>query len=491
MCALKAASALQLPNNPLHFPSSSSRSSARSDSSREVDEEEYDEPSSPFFMSPMTVHVMAAVPRRSARLVEPVTKTTPMSKLKAFFDDVINVTALRPDGIEEPSTTPIRRPRVIYVKDYPTLAASSSVWYPALLASVRQRRQGPISRPSSPVLNPTVIVFGVSPSYVVPEAPPRAPPPSLQFMSSSSRSPANASASSSAAAKLQNEYGEDAHSEKAREKRTQRRLRRWARGSSEDLPRLFSAGEESSEGDDPKGRPNVVVLGQEGFSGLPPFLGSAFSRALAGRSHGSPEADNRLGFFRTVLVCPTLRNIPQERDVRMARRREINQLVMRMGVAQVGGELGELEDIPEVVKEPSEGDEQDKTRLQLWEHWGDTVEVWPNVQRIADRAVGSVMAASQAYLPTNRSLEPTHVPWSAVFDAWAADRSTQDMWKNLFTFPPSGRLPRENEEGERTGADEEADVDEIIEKLRRNPDLEEHEQRLLGCIVDTGASCGF
>ncbi|PIL24102.1 transporter [Ganoderma sinense ZZ0214-1] len=437
-------------------------------------------------MSPMTVHVMAAVPRRPTRLVEPAAKVTPMSKLKAFFDDVINVSAPRADEVEESSTAPIRRPRIIYVKDYPTLAASSSVWYPALLASVRQRRQGPISRPSSPVLNPTVIVFGVSPSYVVPEAPPH-PPPNVQLMSSSARSPASASASASASAKLQNEYGEDVSSEKAREKRTQRRLRRWARGNSDDLPRLFSASEESSEGNDPKGRPNVVVLGQEGFSGLPPFLGSAFSRALAGRNHGSPESDSRLGFFRTVLVCPTLRNIPQERDVRMARRREINQLVMRMGVAQVGGELGELEEVPDAVEELSEGDEQDKTRLQLWEHWGDTVEVWPNVQRIADRAVGSVMAASQAYLPTNRSLEPTLVPWSAVFDAWAADRSTQDMWKNLFTFPPSGKLPRENEEGERTGADEEADVDEIIEKLRRNPDLEEHEQRLLGCIVDTAS----
>ncbi|TBU35857.1 AAA-domain-containing protein [Dichomitus squalens] len=482
----KAASALQLPNNPLQFSSSLSRGPLRSDSSREAEEDD-EEPSSPFFVSPMTVHVMATVPRRSSRLLEPAARATPMSKTKTFFDDVINVSAPRPVEADESSSTPVRRPRLIYIKDYPTLAASSSVWYPALLAAVRQRRQGPMLRPSSPVLNPTVIVFGISPSFVVPETPSHAPPPSLQMMSSSPRSPATAPAASSAAAKLQNEYGEDASSEKAREKRTQRRLKRWARGSSEDLPRLFSASEESTEGEDSKGRPNVVVLGQEGFSGLPPLLGSAFSRVLAGRNHGSPESDNRLGFFRTILVCPTLRNIPQERDVRVARRREINQLVMRMGVAQVGGVLGELEEIPEVAEEPSEGGEQDKTRLQLWEHWGDTVEVWPNVQRVADRAVGSVMAASQAYLPTNRSLDPTPIPWSAVFDAWAADRSTQDMWKNLFTFQPSGKLPRESEEGERTGADEEADVDEIIEKLRRNPDLEEHEQRLLGCIVDTAS----
>ena len=170
----------------------------------------------------------------------------------------------------------------------------------------------------------------------------------------------------------------------------------------------------------------------------------------------------------------------------MARRREINELVMRMGVAQVGGVLSELDDVAEGAEEASEGGEHDKARAQLWEHWGRTVEVWPNVQRVADRAVGSVVASSRAYLPSNRSLDPTHVPWSAVFDAWAADRSTQDLWKTLFTTPPSGKLPRENEEEERAEVEDEADVDEIIEKLRRNPDLDEHEQRLLGCIVDTG-----
>ena len=39
---------------------------------------------------------------------------------------------------------------------------------------------------------------------------------------------------------------------------------------------------------------------------------------------------------------------------------------------------------------------------------------------------------------------------------------------------------------EERGEPEEPDVDEIIEKLRRSQDLDEHEQRLLGCIVDTG-----
>ncbi|RPD66259.1 AAA-domain-containing protein [Lentinus tigrinus ALCF2SS1-7] len=480
----KAASALQLPHNPLHFPSSSSRDTHRPMNGRDGEEED-EEPPQPFFMSPI-VHVMTATPRRTTR-IEAAPRSTPMIKLKSFFDEVINISPPRPQaGIaEELPPIPLRRPRIIYIKDYPTLAPSSSVWYPALLAAVRQRRQGALTRTTSPVANPTAIVFGISPSFMVPEGASRAPSPSMQGNNlTSSRS---IGSSGSTALKSQNEYGEDSSSEKAREKRIQRRLKRWARGNAEDLPRLFAASEESTEGDGSTGRPNVVVLGQEGFSGLSPFLGSAFSRALAGRSYGSPGSDNRLGFYRTSLIFPTVRSLPQEHESRMARRREVNELVMRMGVAQVGGVLGQLEDVPDAVEESTEGGEHDKTRAQLWEYWGRTVEVWPNVQRIADRAVGSVMAASGAHLPSNRSLDPTPVPWSAVFDAWAADRSTQDLWKTLFATPPSGKLPRENEEEERAEVEDEADADEIIEKLRRNPDLDEHEQRLLGCIVDTAS----
>ncbi|KAI0375015.1 AAA-domain-containing protein [Pilatotrama ljubarskyi] len=483
----KAASALQLPHNPLQLQSSF-RETNRSMSQRENDEEE-EEPSSPYIMSPMTVHVMTAPLRRPARVLEPA-RPSPTAKLRAFFDDIINVrTTLAPsaDGEEPSPISPTRRPRIIYVRDYPTLAASSSTWYPALLAAVRQRRQGAISRPTSPVMNPTAIVFGITPTFVVPEPSASTSLPSFPGLNSLSPGSKEGPSSSTTLKSHKLEYGEDVSSEKAREKRVQRRLKRWARGNAEDMPRLHSATEEHNDGDSSRGRPNVVVLGQEGFSGLSPFLGSSFSRALAGRSQGTPESDNRLGFFRTSLVFPTLRSLSLERDYRMSRRREINQLLMRMAVAQVGGILGELEDPPEADESSLDGDDHDRAKLELWEHWGRTVEVWPNVQRIADRAVGSVVAANQTYLPSNRSLEPTPVPWSAVFDAWAADRSTQDMWKTLFSTPPSGKLHRENEEEERAEVEDEADVDQIIEKLRRNPDLDEHEQRLLGCIVDTAS----
>ncbi|KAI0362238.1 AAA-domain-containing protein [Trametes cingulata] len=482
----KAASALQLPDNPLQLQSPF-REAARPMSHRENDEEE-EEPSPPFIMSPMTVHVMTTAPRRTTRPLEPA-RPAPSARLRAFFDEIINVRAIAPppaDGEEAPAIPPARRPRIIYVRDYPTLAASSSTWYPALLAAVRQRRQGAISRPTSPVMNPTAIVFGITPTFVVPELPAPTSFPSSSGLSLVSRA-TDGPGSSPSAKPPKSEYGEDSSSEKAREKRVQRRLKRWAHGISEDVPRLHTVNEDHNDSDSSRGRQNVILLGQGGFPGLSPYLGSSFARAMAGRSQGAPESDNRLGFFRTSLVFPTVRSLSLERDYRMSRRREINQLVMRMAVAQVGGILGELEEAPEAEQSSLDGDDHDRAKVQLWEHWGRTVEVWPNVQRIADRAVGSVVAANQTYLPSNRSLEPTPVPWSAVFDAWAADRSTQDMWKTLFSTPPSGKLHRENEEEERAGLEDEADVDEIIEKVRRNPDLDEHEQRLLGCIVDTAS----
>ncbi|CDO71236.1 hypothetical protein BN946_scf184863.g32 [Trametes cinnabarina] len=481
-----AASVLQLPTNPLQLQSSP-QEVIRSMSQRESEEDD-EEPPSPYVVSPMTVHVMTAVPRRPIRALEPP-RSTPTMRLRAFFDDIINVrsNAVAPGVSEEQQSSPSRRPRIIYVRDYPTLAASSSTWYPSLLASVRQRRQGAISRPTSPVLNPTAIVFGVTPSFVVPEPSSSTSPsgiPGLHLMSSRS---ADTHSGSANVKPPKSEYGEDSSSEKAREKRVQRRLKRWARGNSDDVPRLHTVNEENNVNDGSRGRSNVVVLGQQSFAGLSPFLGNSFSRALAGRSQGTPESDSRLGFFRTSLVFPTLRSLTSEKESRIDRRREINQLVMRMAVAQVGGVLDKLDEIPQPDRSSLVGDDPEPAKTQLWEHWGHTVEVWPNVQRIADRAVGSVVAANRAYLPSNRSLEPTPVPWSAVFDAWAADRSTQNVWKTLFSTPPSGKVHRENDEDERAEVEDEADVDEIIEKLKRNPDLDEHEQRLLGCIVDTAS----
>ncbi|OBZ75532.1 Protein MSP1 [Grifola frondosa] len=475
----------QLPDNPLHFSStpSSSRRNARSVREEEEEDEE-DSPSQYIMSSPMTLHVMAALPTRMSRsLLAAPQRSSPTSRLKAFFDELINIALPPPptlDGSDTPSPPPppLRRPRIVYIRDFPTLADSSSIWYSALLAAVRQRRQGPLSRPSSPVVNPMTIVFGITPSFI-------ASPPTPSLMGSSNQGligllrARHSSQSTGTAAGKSNkpEYGEDNAGDKARERRMLHRLRRWAGGdtTADDLPQLILANDAGEAASSSKSKSNVMVVGEDPMSNLPSLLGSALSGAIAGRNRGPYESESRSRFFRTSIVVPAMRSLAKERASRIARRREINELTMRMGIAAVGGEL---QSTPE-LSAPHEGEsiEAQSTDLRMWEEWGRTVEIWTNVRRIADKAVGSVIAANRTTKP---SLDSTPIPWSAVYNAWATDRYSQEAWKSL--IHPPGKIFREHDED-----DEGAERGRKMTSTRRDPDLDVHEQRLLGCIVDTGS----
>ena len=192
----------------------------------------------------MTVHLMA--PQIAANQAgSRSTARSPQSKLKSFFDDLINVTPPPPLEGANPSiynstdSNPSpRKPRIVYVRDFDTLAASAEDWYPALLQSVRHRRAGPISRTTSPVLNPTTIVFGVTPP-VVPKLWPSVGSPGIDgsqnainvLVNQRSASPSERvgkPASGSVVGK--GEWGEDESGVRAREKRLKEGLKKWEKG---------------------------------------------------------------------------------------------------------------------------------------------------------------------------------------------------------------------------------------------------------------------
>lgn len=194
-----------------------------------------------------------------------------MGKLRAFFDELINVNAPIVEGVTEPRS---RLPRIIYIRDFPTLAPSSSVWYPALLAAVRARRQGPLARQSSPVFNPTTIVFGITPSIIPPPAEPHhggGDPGLLNLLMSKQ----NMSQGISGTRSSKPEYSEDGFSEKARERRLRERLRKWERGDRslhEEFPRLTFSNEEDTSGPSPDSKVVVVGGGNQPFPGLSPLV---------------------------------------------------------------------------------------------------------------------------------------------------------------------------------------------------------------------------
>lgn len=486
LCAFSAASALQLPENPLHFPSSPPSPQTSPNSLPLEEDDDYDGAPSFVPYSQFTFHVVA--PTRSSRgrtLISARTKANMgMSKLKIFFDEIINISAPVEATSDVPPTR--RRPRIIYIRDFPTLAASSASWYPALLASVRARRQGPLARSTSPVFNPTTIVFGITPSFVAPApSPPPASNRSMGFMNMLMARAAsmNGSDSSSTPRPNKSDYNEDEAGDKAREKRLRERLRKWEGGDislQDDLPRLFTSSE-TEDASGPSGNPEVVFIGGgEGMPLMPSGPVPTLATRRAPQRGDAPDPERSSRFFRTTVIVPSVRSVILEKACRMNRRREINELTMRMGVASVGGSLDKMDSTPD---DPLDNEDvsDDASSWKMWEEWGKSVEVWNNVREIADRVVGKAIACQSVV-----NLDNIPVEWSEVFEAWAGHRGMKDS-RRLWVQQSTRRILKEEDENEE--GDDIPKVDEVVERVRREAergDLDQHEQRLMGCIVDAG-----
>ena len=405
-------------------------------------------------------------------LASPSRSNVPPSKIKVFFDTLVNL----------PSDSSKGHPRLVYVRDFPTLAPSSSLWYPPLLSAVRERRRGPMSRPSSPVCNPMTIIFGITPP-LAPQNPQSSFPTTgtlhlLSHRSSTTFHPVESKSGKPA------DWGEDEAAEAAREKRLRDRLRKWDKGEAlilEELPKLSNAHEgEASDND----KADIILVGP---SGLSPFPGMGPSVP----GYSSSQAD--VSFFRTSILIPRTRSIPKERKVRVARRREINELTMRMGIGAAGGVLEQenaavaLLDVPGTTEDAENNPTSQTTVPSMWEEWGNKIETWTNVRRIADHAIGKTLAAERPFDKVEEekvTLDSTIVPWSTVHRAWHIHRSCKDLrtsWlRDTFLVQPI----REQEEVDEPSQDQ---TDQVVERIKNDEDLDPHEERLLPCIVDAGA----
>jgi len=158
-----ATSLIELPQNPLHFPSQATPSFPSSIVAPD-DDDAADMPSAVF--SPAHTTVQLVVPLQASRMLGNPPSKGSLVKTRTFFDMCINVQAPNDAG----SSNATLRPRLVYIRDFPTLSSSWTSLHPALLSAVRQRRQGALSQSTSPVVNPTVIVFGITPSIVPPSS---------------------------------------------------------------------------------------------------------------------------------------------------------------------------------------------------------------------------------------------------------------------------------------------------------------------------------
>ncbi|KAF8628317.1 hypothetical protein AX15_003864 [Amanita polypyramis BW_CC] len=475
----KAANTLQLPRNPLHF--SSSFPSPPPSSRLFVVEDENDSDNSSQIFSPpqqMTVALMPSPAMQGRTIMATPRRTAPPSRIKVFFDTLVNLPS-KQDSSETSSSSSRPRPRLIYIRDFPTLAPSASSWYPHLLSAVRQRRRGPISRPSSPITNPITIIFGMTPAIAPHTSPSSSGPENSLPSTPLSRGSSHLHARSSSRY-VKSDCGEDEASEKAREKRLRERLRKWEKGDvvlHDEFAKL-TAGSDLENASDAK--PEIVIIGAgNGFPGFVPILNS-----LSGQNGKVPEPESKGFFFRASTLIPQTRSPSLEQSTRIARRREVNELTMRMGVGAVGGcvQRERASDVlPQIGTDAiSPSSDQDS---RMWDSWGKSLEPWVNVRTIADRALGSVMSsfATQDKLDKG-SLEPTKIPWPVVQNAWLADRSMRDLRK-VWLKEVAAHGKEDEEEVNRT----QAETDELIERVRNDSNLDVYEQRLLPCIVNAAS----
>lgn len=430
----------------------------------------------PIFPSQMTVTVMS--PSRGISASSSTARVAPPSRVRVLFDALVNTSSSR--GSSDTTAQPVSKgkPRLVYIRDFPTLAPTSSAWYPPLLSAVRARRQGPISKPHSPIPNPMTIIFGMTPSLAPPSMQSNSSGPTMSALMNqltSLRAP-------SASKQGESDWGEDEAANKTRERRLRRRLKRWENGDplKEELPKLFT----SSEGEGRNSpRPELIIIGgSSSLAAAGPGILDAGSRGDSSNRSAGSDIDSF--FFRTSTLVPTVRSLVQEQSCRISRRREINELTLRMGVGAVGGVIEETS-AANAFQDPLPGGESSVLNPDpkaIWVDLGNKIQVWSNVRQIADRAVGSVAAIDRLVGKSeNGTLEPSTVTWSDIQRAWVSHTSTRDIRKTWMkeTIPRSRELEEDED-------DEKEDNDQLLEKLKNDPALEMHERRLLPCIVDSG-----
>ena len=478
-----AANSLQLPLNPLHF-SSSSPPAPPSPRSPLVEEEDSSENTAPILTpSQMTLTLMPSTNMQGRTIMAASRRTAPPSRVKVFFDTLVNLPS-KQDSSENLSLPLRSRPRLIYIRDFPTLAPLASTWYPHLLSAVRQRRRGPISRPSSPISNPMTIIFGMTPA-IAPHA--SASPRSnggnlLNAIFSRNSSPFHTQPPSRPA---KSEWGEDEASEKAREKRLRERLKKWEKGDSEVFDEHARLALNTNSESGPDGKPDIVILGPgNGPQAFLP-LGSMFP--FLGKT---PEPESMENFFRTSMLVPQTRSLHTEQRTRIGRRREINELTMRMGVGAVGGCV-QRERVFDVLPQATEDTALPPSSDQagsMWLSWGNSIESWGNVCKIADRALGNVMSSVVTQEEQDKEiLAPTQIPWSIVQNSWLAQKTIGDrrkLW--VKEVAPSAGVDEEDQANEA-----QVEIDEVVERVKNDNDLDAHEQRLLPCIVDSGVLSSY
>ncbi|CAG7846441.1 Protein MSP1 AltName: Full=Tat-binding homolog 4 [Serendipita indica DSM 11827] len=477
----KAAAALQLPSNPLQLGEfQHARQSAREEDSDDEGDmgsvisqavEGLQSGRPPFGITIQTRKISSGSSNHQSR--------------KQFFQELVNIQR-KGDEDAEP------RPRLIYCRDLQLVSESLQHWFPTFVEAVRLRRQGPMPRAQGPIHSPTVIILGVSPSIITPRTTPfigSEPGGLVNFITNRNRSGmgGRGPVSPPSPPKVV-EWDETNAAQRARDRRLFERLSKWekqdARVFYSELPDLHL----SSDSPNPRGPPRGLM---SLFVALP-GVGGPPAIAPAPHEEDSPR-ERPSDHERMTVILPRAREPGQEKATRTQRRLQANEINMRTAIGSLGGKLAD-NSLQEHAAQMSSDSESNQNHTQsMISDWNQRVETWQQVKQVADRAMGLLAGLKKnSGTPT---LEPTDVSWIAVAEGWNQERTASANRKDFISSFTSKRViehvqperaqgTEEDEDFEEDSDSEISDIEELIEQLRRDPSLDQHEQRLLGSIVN-------
>jgi hypothetical protein len=251
-----------------------------------------------------------------------------------------------------------------------------------------------------------------------------------------------------------------------------------------------------------------------GFGSTGSGLGGSGEGSLAGLTgltgfsghHDPPSSPHLLAPPRSLKIWRCVGSLPYQRDSseeeqeRRETRRNVNWLLIKRaarvhGIEFTGESFGEEFNARD---EPMRGDVA-KEFYSLRESFGGAVWPWTGIQHLMSTAAGHVlrkkMLRNKKEATTVKTLQ---VGWVDLAEASVeeADREQAlEAWKEMHKVPrlaqPGELQPAIRSAGTRSSTQPapapKTLVDPVVEKIKRDPSLNQHEKRLLSCIVDHNA----
>ncbi|WVN90364.1 uncharacterized protein L203_105600 [Cryptococcus depauperatus CBS 7841] len=182
--------------------------------------------------------------------------------------------------------------------------------------------------------------------------------------------------------------------------------------------------------------------------------------------------------WKSYPIIPAYRNSAAEKESRSRCRRVYSAALMTRAVYQLGGELQNPLEVLNLSEETGKPLTRKTGASSFSKGWGNAIVSWSDALHIASIAVGK--AAQNDKLEEEVAI----ITWQDVIQAKKAMMEEKKfMAEQISRHLPS--LPEKDDQSQSAKQnDAQPVVDHVVERLKKDKKLTQHERRLLGCIVD-------